>query len=81
MFERRLRPVGRMLLTQTPEGLYELFFKKAGMPVDGDDGGPPVIEERPDSGRRIVEVAAEHGIEIPPPFAHESRPRNTTTTQ
>ncbi len=66
---------GRMLVTQTPGGLYELFFQKAGMPVDGDDGRLPAFEERSEAGKRIVEVAAEHGTEIPSPLAQESRPR------
>ncbi len=65
--------VGRMLVTQTPGGLYELFFQKAGMPVDGDDGRSPAFEERSEAGKRIVEVAAEHGIEIPLPAAQDSR--------
>jgi hypothetical protein len=62
--------LNRMLLTQTPGGLYELFFEEAGRrPVDGDDdGGPPVSEERPEVEGRIVEVASEYGIEIPPPI-------------
>ena len=58
--------VGRMLLTQTPGGLYELFFQKAGRPADGDDGGPLAFEDLPHAERWIVEVAAEHGTEIPP---------------
>ena len=62
--------VGRTLLTQTPGGLYELFFQKAGMPADGDEVGPPAFEDRPDV-KRIVKIAAEHGIEIPP-FADET---------
>jgi mannose-6-phosphate isomerase-like protein (cupin superfamily) len=67
--------VGRMLVTQTPGGLYELFFQKAGRPADGDDDGQPAFEERPEAGR-IVKVAAEHGTEIPLPTAQEeSRPR------
>jgi hypothetical protein len=56
-----------MLLTQTPRGLYELFFEKAGRTVDGDDGESPTFEDRPDVERRIAEVAADFGIEIPPP--------------
>ena len=67
--------VGRMLLTQTPGGLYELFFEKAGRTMAGDDGGPPAFEERPDAGR-IVEVASEFGIEIQPPTAEKGWPRN-----
>ena len=54
--------LGRMLVTQTPGGLYELFFEKMG------EAGPLVVKEQPDVGR-IVEVADECGIEIPPPIA------------
>ena len=53
-----------MLLTQTAGGLYERFFEEAGEPVDGDSG-PLVFEEQPEVGR-IVALAAQHGIEIPP---------------
>jgi mannose-6-phosphate isomerase-like protein (cupin superfamily) len=67
--------VGRMLVTQTPGGLYELFFQKAGMPVDGDDGASPAFKERSEAGKRIVEAAAEHGMEIPLPTAQDSRSR------
>ena len=61
---------GRMLLTQTPGGLYEHFFEEVGKPADGDTG-PLVFEDRPDV-RRIVALAAQYGIEIPPPIAGES---------
>ena len=54
--------VGRMLATQTPGGLYEHFFEEVG------EAGPLAFEDQPDVGR-IVEVAAEHGIEIPPHIA------------
>ena len=60
--------VGRMLVTQTPGGLYERFFEEVGKPVDGDRE-PPAFEDRPAAERRIVEVAATYGIEVPPPFA------------
>ena len=56
-----------MLVSQTPRGLYEHFFEKVGKPVD-DEAGPLVFEDQPDVGR-IVEVAAEYGIEIPFPIA------------
>ena len=59
--------VGRMLATQTPGGLYERYFEEAGEPVDGDSG-PLVFEEQPEAGR-IVALAAQYGIEIPPPTA------------
>jgi quercetin dioxygenase-like cupin family protein len=59
--------VGRMLVTQTPGGLYECFFEEVGKAVD-TEAGPPDFEDQPDM-KRIVEVAVEHGIEIPPPVA------------
>jgi hypothetical protein len=46
--------------------------------VDGEVR-PPVFQEQQDM-RRIVEVAAEHGIEIPPPIAEETGLRNATKT-
>ena len=58
---------GRMLVSQTPGGLYEHFFEEVGKAVD-DEAGPLVFEDQPDVGR-IVEVAAEYGIEIPFPIA------------
>lgn len=61
--------LGRMLMTHTPGDLYELFFENAGRPADVDDGEPPAFEERPEAEKRIVEVASEFGIEIPPPIA------------
>lgn len=68
--------VGGMLLTQTPGGLYEHFFEQAGRPVDGDDGGLPVFEEQPDAAS-IVAIAAEYGMEIPPPIAEKAWVRST----
>ena len=59
--------MGRVLLSQTPGGLSELFFQKAGRTSDGDDGGrSSAFEKRPDV-KSIAKIAAEHGIEIPPP--------------
>ena len=59
--------MGRMLVSQTPGGLYERFFEEVGKPVDGE-AGPFVCAHQPDVGR-VVEVAAEYGIEIPVPIA------------
>ncbi len=61
-----------MLLIQTPGGLYELFFQKAGKwSADDDEGaGPPPFDDRADAGQSIAKIAAEHGIEIPPPITH-----------
>ena len=60
--------VGRLLATQTPGGLYERFFDEVGEAMDGVEGGHPAFENQPDA-RTIMKVAAEHGIEIPPPIA------------
>ena len=57
--------VGRMLESQTPGGLCEHYFEEVGKAVD-DETRPLAFEDQPDMGR-IVEVAAEYGIEIPPP--------------
>ena len=59
--------VGRMLVTQTPGGLYERFFEEVGKPVD-KEAGPLVLEDQPDGGK-TVEVAAKYGIEITQPIA------------
>jgi quercetin dioxygenase-like cupin family protein len=59
--------VGRMLVTQTPGGLYERFFEELGKVADVDDAEPPVFEDRP-GARKIVALAARYGIEIPPPY-------------
>ena len=58
---------GRMLMIQTPGGLYERFFEKVGKPSDGE-AGPPVFEDHPDVAG-IRATAAEHGLEIPQPDA------------
>jgi len=58
---------GRMLITQTPGGLYEHFFEEVGKAVD-DEAATLVFGDQPEVGR-IVNVAAEYGIEIPVPIA------------
>jgi hypothetical protein len=54
--------VDRILVTQTPGGLYARFFEEVGKPVD-KEAGPLAFEDQPEVGR-IVEVAAEYGTEI-----------------
>ena len=63
---------GRMLLTQTPGGLYERFFEEVGRPMEGE-AGPRLFEEQPDV-ESIVATAAKYGIEIAPPIVEESQP-------
>jgi quercetin dioxygenase-like cupin family protein len=62
--------VGRMLVTQTPGGLYECFFEELGKEADGERAGPPASEDRTGEGK-IVSIAARYGIEIPPPIVEE----------
>ena len=59
---------GRMLVTQTPGGLYERFFEQVGKKAVDGEVRPPVFEDHTDT-KWIAEVAAEHGIEIPLPTA------------
>jgi mannose-6-phosphate isomerase-like protein (cupin superfamily) len=56
--------VGRMLLTQTPGGLYEHFFEEVGKPMEGEIGWP-VLKDEPEVAN-IATIAAKYGIEIPP---------------
>ena len=64
---------GRMLTTHTPGDLYELFFENAGRLAEVDAGEPPAFGGRPRTEERIVEVASEFGIEIPPPVADQAQ--------
>jgi len=68
--------VGRMLVTQTPGGLYQRFFEKVGKAVD-HEAGPLCFENQPNV-TSIAAVAAEYGIEIPVPTAEETWPRSTS---
>jgi quercetin dioxygenase-like cupin family protein len=55
---------GKMLLTQTPGGLYERFFEEAGVP--GTDLSSPPPAPSPEEVQRLVELGREYGIEYPP---------------
>ena len=63
--------VGRLLVSQTPGGLYEHFFEEAGGAVEGD-AGPLLFENQPNL-ERIVAIGVQYGIEIPPPTTQRSR--------
>jgi quercetin dioxygenase-like cupin family protein len=56
---------GRLLVGQTPGGALQAFFEEVGEEAL-DKGAPPIMDGPPDVAR-IVEIAASHGIEIPPP--------------
>jgi len=60
--------LGRMLVSQTPGGLYERFFEEVGNTAVDGDSGTLVFEDQP-AMKKIVEVAATYGIEIPTPIA------------
>ena len=55
---------GRMLIIQTPGGLYEGFFGEVGEPAA--DGSCPLRSEGPQNMGKIAAIAAGYGIEIPP---------------
>lgn len=57
---------GRLLAIHTPGGTHERFVEEAGEPAT-DEGAPPKPEGPPNSGS-LSQVAAEHGIEMVPPF-------------
>ena len=57
----------RILVTQTPKGLYEGVVEEVGKPADGEEG-PLAFEEQPEVGR-IMTIAAEYGTEILLPIA------------
>ncbi len=56
--------VGRMLVTQTPGGLYERFIEKAGKQATDEATSPPT-EESPEP-KRLAAIGVEYGVEIVP---------------
>ncbi len=56
---------GRLLVSQTPGGLYEYFFEEIAEPAM--DGSEPSVTEGPQDMKRIIAIAVKYGIEIPPP--------------
>jgi quercetin dioxygenase-like cupin family protein len=56
--------VGRLLVSQTPGGLYEQFFEEIG--EERKDRTTAPVSENPPDMERIAKTAAEYGIEIPP---------------
>jgi hypothetical protein len=55
--------VSRMLVTQTPGGLYEGFVEEAGRP--GTDLSSPSLAPTPEELQRMVELGRRYGIEYP----------------
>jgi mannose-6-phosphate isomerase-like protein (cupin superfamily) len=62
---------GRMLITQTPGGLYERFFEEVGKPVGGK--AELLILKDESEVANIAAIAAKYGIEIPLPVAQHGR--------
>ena len=48
--------MGRILVTQTPGGLDERFFKEVGKPAGGEEG-PLAFEEQPEVGGLVNELS------------------------
>jgi oxalate decarboxylase/phosphoglucose isomerase-like protein (cupin superfamily) len=55
---------GKMLVSQTPGGLYERFYEEIGQ--EAQDKFKPTAQESLLNAERIVVIAAMYGIEIPP---------------
>lgn len=56
---------GRMLVSQTPGGSHERFFEEIG--EEAKDTSTLPLSEDPPEMERIARIAAEYGIEMPPP--------------
>jgi quercetin dioxygenase-like cupin family protein len=66
--------VGKMLVMQTPGGLYERFFEEVGRPAEGK-AGSGFFGKQPDV-ESVVATAAKYGIEISSPIVEEGRHRS-----
>ncbi len=65
-FENTGGTTGRMLVSQTPGGVYEGFVKQVGERVT-DQNTPPTAEP-PEDAERLAAVGAAYGLEIVPPL-------------
>lgn len=66
-FENVGQTTGRMLVSQTPGGVYEGFVEEVGEPATGE-ATPSAIENRPNA-ERLAEIGAEYGVEMVSPLA------------
>jgi mannose-6-phosphate isomerase-like protein (cupin superfamily) len=66
----------KMLVSQTPGGLHERFFEEIG--EETKDGSTQPASEDPPDMERIAKLAAEYGIEIPPPPVGRPKGRDAT---
>jgi quercetin dioxygenase-like cupin family protein len=67
---------GRLLLSQTPGGLHERFFEEIGEPAVDDYRSPVPPDQQ--QMEKIIAIATEYGIEIPPADRVYSRKEGIT---
>jgi len=60
-FENAGDTTGRMLVSQTPGGVYEGFVEEAGEPATGE-AVPSAMEGKPNA-ERLAEIGAQYGVE------------------
>jgi mannose-6-phosphate isomerase-like protein (cupin superfamily) len=65
--------MGRMLMSQTPGGLYERFFEDASKLIDGHSA-QLILKDQPDV-EKIVATGVRYGIEMPTLIAQSKRER------
>ena len=68
--------MGRMLVSQTPGGLHERFFEEIGEEMK--DRSTAQASEDPPDMEKIAKIAAEYGIEMPPPGRSYNRQEEVT---
>jgi quercetin dioxygenase-like cupin family protein len=56
---------GRILLSQTPGGMHERFFEEIGEPAEDNSRTLVPVDQK--HMEKIIAIATEYGIEIPPP--------------
>jgi len=66
-FENTGGTTGRLLVSQTPGGVYEGFVKQVGERVT-DKNTPPTAAEPPEDVERLAAVGAEYGVEMVSPL-------------
>jgi mannose-6-phosphate isomerase-like protein (cupin superfamily) len=70
VFENTGETTGRMLVSQTPGGVYEGFVEEVGEPAN-DETTPPATAEPPDVDR-LAAVGMEYGVEIVSPLPYRT---------
>ena len=65
-FENVGETTGRLLVSQTPGGVYEGFVEEVGEPATGETT-PPAMEDQPNAERLVV-IGTEYGVEMVTPL-------------